>query len=97
MNDLSKFSRSSRANIRAVEVFSESSSKKRRLINFSNSDLNLNLSEIVYIGDMPIDQKFAKRAGVDFIHASYGYGKQVKLKNRIHDLKELNNKIFKNR
>ena len=64
------------------------------IINLKN-ELNLNLSEIVYIGDMPIDQKFAKRAGVDFIHASYGYGKQVKLKNRIHDLKELNNKIFK--
>ena len=64
------------------------------IINLKNK-LNLNLSEIVYIGDMPIDQKFAKRAGVDFIHASYGYGKHVKLKNRIHDLKELNNKIFK--
>ena len=76
------------------EDFSPFKPDPKIITNLKNK-LNLNLSEIVYIGDMPIDQKFAKRAGVDFIHASYGYGKQVKLKNRIHDLKELNNKIFK--
>ena len=31
-------------------------------------------SETIYIGDMQTDYECAKRAGVDFIHAKYGYG-----------------------
>lgn len=42
-----------------------------------------------YVGDMKIDEKFAKKAKVKFIHANYGYGERLssKLKiNRIQDL-----------
>ena len=35
---------------------------------------NTEPSETVYIGDMQTDYECAKRAGVDFIHAKYGYG-----------------------
>ena len=59
------------------EDFSPFKPDPKIITNLKNK-LNLNLSEIVYIGDMPIDRKFARLAGVDFIHASYGYGKKVK-------------------
>lgn len=31
-------------------------------------------SETVYIGDMDVDMECAKRAGIDYIHADWGYG-----------------------
>lgn len=31
-------------------------------------------SETVYVGDMDVDMECAKRAGVDYIHADWGYG-----------------------
>ena len=31
--------------------------------------------DAVYIGDMQVDYEAATRAGIDFIHANYGYGK----------------------
>lgn len=31
--------------------------------------------DAVYIGDMQVDYEASTRAGIDFIHASYGYGK----------------------
>jgi phosphoglycolate phosphatase len=77
------------------EDFSPFKPNPKIITNLKNK-LNLNLSEIVYIGDMPIDRKFAKLAGVDFIHASYGYGKKVKYGNSVRDLKDLYNKLFKN-
>ena len=38
---------------------------------------NVDPIDTVYIGDMQSDYECAQRAGVDFIHANYGYG-QVK-------------------
>jgi phosphoglycolate phosphatase-like HAD superfamily hydrolase len=31
-------------------------------------------SETVYVGDMAVDMECAKRAGIDYIHADWGYG-----------------------
>lgn len=31
-------------------------------------------SETVYVGDMDVDMECAKRAGIDYIHADWGYG-----------------------
>lgn len=31
--------------------------------------------EAVYIGDMGVDEECARRAGIDYIHAGWGYGK----------------------
>ncbi len=31
-------------------------------------------SETLYIGDMDVDMEAAKRAGIDYIHANWGYG-----------------------
>ncbi len=31
-------------------------------------------SETLYIGDMDVDMEAAKRAGIDYIHADWGYG-----------------------
>tara|TARA_X000000950_G_scaffold288332_1_gene404513 strand:- start:9541 stop:10173 length:633 start_codon:yes stop_codon:yes gene_type:complete len=49
--------------------------------------------EIVYIGDMRVDKLTAKNAKVDYIHANYGYGKNIKTKysiNKISDIISLN-------
>ena len=47
-----------------------------------------------YIGDMNIDAKFARNAGVNFIFTSYGYEvKKVKSKIKINKFKQLT-KIF---
>jgi len=36
---------------------------------------NVDPSDTVYVGDMDTDRQCAERAGVDFIHAEYGYGR----------------------
>ena len=47
-----------------------------------------------YIGDMIVDAKFAKNAGVNFIFTTYGYEmKKVNFKNKINLFKDLK-KIF---
>ncbi|MGF1425035.1 HAD family hydrolase [Kitasatospora sp. LaBMicrA B282] len=38
-------------------------------------DLRLDPAQAVYVGDMPVDQESARRAGVAFVHAAWGYGR----------------------
>jgi phosphoglycolate phosphatase len=52
--------------------------------------LKISKSNTVYIGDMMVDKKTAKNAGVEYIHASYGYSpKKISHKNTIHSFIEL--------
>jgi phosphoglycolate phosphatase len=53
---------------------------------YAIKQLNINASDVIYIGDMVVDYEAAKRAGVDFAFASWGYGtcndkNIIKLKN----------------
>ena len=38
------------------------------------SELNMNASDALYIGDMGVDYEAAKRAQVNYVHALWGYG-----------------------
>ena len=54
--------------------------------------------DCIYIGDMSLDKKFAKNAGIKFIHAVYGYEKKkintkFKIK-KFRDLKRLLEHVF---
>jgi HAD superfamily hydrolase (TIGR01549 family) len=54
--------------------------------------------DCIYIGDMSLDKKFAKNAGIKFIHAAYGYEKKkintkFKIK-KFRDLKRLLEHVF---
>ena len=52
--------------------------------------LKITKSNTVYVGDMLVDKKTAKNAGVEYIHASYGYSpKKITNKNTIHSFNEL--------
>ncbi len=52
--------------------------------------LKIKKDKTVYVGDMMVDKLTAKNAGVDYIHALYGYSsKKIKHKNTIHSFKEL--------
>ena len=44
--------------------------------------------DTVYIGDMQSDYETAQRAGVDFIHANYGYG-QVTCEHSVNQIKQI--------
>jgi phosphoglycolate phosphatase-like HAD superfamily hydrolase len=37
-------------------------------------DLGVDPGQGIYVGDTHIDQEAARRAGLDFIHAGWGYG-----------------------
>ena len=41
---------------------------------YAISKLNVNASDVLYIGDMDVDYEAAKHAKVDYFHASWGYG-----------------------
>ena len=56
---------------------------------------NLNLSDIIYIGDTKIDREFAKRGHIEYLHALYGYGKKNKFDNHVKNLKDLHYNIMK--
>ena len=43
-----------------------------------------------YVGDMSVDEKFAKNAGVNFIFCNYGYeSKNIKSKFKIYNFESL--------
>ena len=57
------------------------------------------LEEIIYVGDTKKDLNESIKAGVKFIHASYGFGEIEEEVNKINKLKELPDlikKVFKN-
>ena len=41
---------------------------------YAMSELNMNASDTLYIGDMDVDYEAAKRAQVIYVHALWGYG-----------------------
>lgn len=51
--------------------------------------VNSTLEETIYIGDTIYDFEASREAGVDFIYASWGYGKVENFKYKIVNLKEL--------
>ena len=56
------------------------------------ANLNFDPSEAVYIGDMATDAEAARRAGIDYIHAEWGYGdKNFLYRNSIANVSELIN------
>ena len=56
--------------------------------------LKISKSKTVYVGDMMVDKKTAKNAGVEYIHAQYGYApKKINHKNTILSFNELINTI----
>lgn len=55
---------------------------------FCMSMLNVDPQDAVYVGDMTVDYWASQRAGIDFIHAEYGYGK-VKCEHSVKQIKQL--------
>jgi len=41
---------------------------------YAMSELNMNASVTLYIGDIDVDYETAKRAHVNYLHALWGYG-----------------------
>ena len=50
--------------------------------------LNVDPQDAVYVGDMQVDYWASERAGIDFIHAKYGYG-NVKCEHSVKQIKQL--------
>jgi HAD superfamily hydrolase (TIGR01549 family) len=46
-------------------------------------------SDTLYIGDMKTDYEAARRAGIDYVHASWGYGESIKLVDSIRNISDL--------
>lgn len=46
-------------------------------------------SDTLYIGDMSTDYEAARRAGIDYVHASWGYGEPIKLVDSIRNISDL--------
>lgn len=46
-------------------------------------------SDTLYVGDMPTDMEAAKRAGIDYVHASWGYGRDLPGVAHIDSIKQL--------
>lgn len=45
------------------------------------AELKIEKKDIVYIGDMVTDAKFAQNAGVEFLFANWGFGTEKSIKN----------------
>lgn len=52
-----------------------------------------NIKKAIYVGDTSIDSEASKKAGIPFIYARYGFGKNVENKYFIDSLRELPNKL----
>lgn len=52
------------------------------------------LKEAVYVGDIEADYRASKEAGVDFIHAAYGFGKISDRVKEVSDFRELASAAF---
>ena len=50
--------------------------------------LNVDPQDAVYVGDMQVDYWASERAGIDFIHATYGYG-NVKCEHSVNQIEQL--------
>ena len=57
-------------------------------IMFCLAMMNIDPQDAVYVGDMQVDYWAAHRAGIDFIHANYGYGK-VKCEHSVDQIEQL--------
>lgn len=54
-----------------------------------------NVMNVVYVGDTDLDRKSCEEAGIDFVYASYGFGKDVVYDHKIDALVELPDVIKK--
>jgi phosphoglycolate phosphatase len=59
-----------------------------RVVKYLKKKYKLKNSQILIVGDTNHDKNFAKKANVDFLYASYGYGK-LKSKYKIKSFKEI--------
>ena len=50
-------------------------------------------AETLYVGDMPTDREAADRAGIDYVHASWGYGEPLPGVPNLESIKQLPNFI----
>ena len=57
-------------------------------IMFCLAMMNIDPQDAVYVGDMQVDNWAAHRAGIDFIHANYGYEK-VKCEHSVDQIEQL--------
>lgn len=53
------------------------------------AEANEDPSDTLFVGDMPTDCEAAKRAGVDYVHAAWGYGNQIEFIGSINTISDL--------
>ena len=72
-----------------IDCFGNTGVSKDRTIGILMERNKLDPKECVYIGDTRGDQLAAKGAGIDFIHASYGFDPDLVAEQKIKELKDL--------
>ena len=55
---------------------------------------NVDPSETLFVGDMVVDSLAAKRAGVDYVHVSWGYGSCNEGDVQVWEFADINQYIF---
>ncbi|MDC3234547.1 HAD family hydrolase [Candidatus Puniceispirillum sp.] len=55
---------------------------------------NVDPSETLFVGDMDVDSIAAKRAGVDYVHASWGYGSCGERDYQLQEFSDMDQYIF---